>query len=99
MWRIAILFQSCGCSEGLSGAGVGEDEEPGLSAKMKKQAAAVAAELSGKRPAEGMTEAAPLSQDDGEAFLPANDSAVHPKLRQKAAGISRYTIWSVIASL
>ena len=68
-------------------------EKPGLSARMKEQAAAVAAELSGKGPAEGVTETAPLS-DDAEAFAPANDSAVHPKLRQKAAGISRYVTWS-----
>ena len=60
---------------------------------MKEQAAAVAAELSGKGPAEGVTEATPLSED-AEAFAPASDTAVHPKLRQKAAGISRYAIWS-----
>ena len=79
---------SCDCSQGGLGLGAG-GEKPGLSARMKEQAAAVAAELSGKGPAEGVTEAAPLSED-AEAFAPANDSAVHPKLRQKAAGISRY---------
>lgn len=66
---------------------------------MKKQAAAVAAELSGKGPAEGVTKAAPLLQDDGEAFAPADNTAVHPKLRQKAAGMSRYATWSSKASL
>lgn len=79
---------SCDCSQGGLGMGAG-GEKPGLSARMQEQAAAVAAELSGKGPAEGVTEAAPLSED-AEAFAPANDSAVHPKLRQKAAGISRY---------
>ena len=83
----ASLLQCCVCSQGDLGMGAG-GEKPGLSARMKEQAAAVAAELSGKGPAEGVTEAAPLS-GDAEAFAPANDSAVHPKLRQKAAGISR----------
>ena len=73
-------------------------EKPGLTPQMKEQAAAVAAELSGKGPAEGVTEAAPLSED-AEAFAPANSGAVHPKLRQKAAGMSRYATWNGKASL
>lgn len=75
---------ACGC-------GAGNDEKSALSPKMREQAAAVAAELSARTPAEGVAKTAPLTrpQEPEEALPPVSESAVHPKLRQKAVGSSR----------
>lgn len=59
---------------------------------MREQAAAVAAELSARTPAEGVAKTASLTHAEGkeEGLSPAGDSAVHPRLRQKAGGSSRW---------
>lgn len=60
---------------------------------MREQAAAVAAELSARTPEEGVAKTALFTQTQAteEGLPPSSDSAVHPKLRQKAVGSSRYT--------
>lgn len=69
----------------------GHNSKTALSPKMKQQAAAVAAELSARSPDEGVAKTAPLVQPEApkESTGLVNDSAVHPKLRQKTAGSSR----------
>ena len=72
--------------------GAGNGGKTGLSPREKEQAAAVAAELTARTPAEGVAKTAPLTHGEGkEEVSPADDSAVHPKLRQKTNGSSRYT--------
>ena len=74
--------------------GAGNDGVAGLSLREKEQAAAVAAELTARTPAEGVAKTAPLAHAEGkeEGSSPAGDSAVHPKLRQKINGSSRYAM-------
>ena len=54
----------------------------------------MAAELSARTPAEGVAKTAPLTHSDGkeEGLSPAGESAVHPKLRQKTGGSSRWVL-------
>ena len=73
------------------GCGAGNKGKTALTPRMKEQAAAVAAELSARTPAEGVTDTASLTCAEGteEGLPPVSESAVHPKLRQKTAGSSR----------
>ena len=74
---------------GCSAAGNGG--KTALSPKMRAQAAAVAAELSARTPAEGVTDTASLTCEDGteEGLPPVSESAVHLNSRHKTAGSSR----------